>query len=858
MATSRSGTTFAKTKRMEGFTDNLTFAACEWFLIFLLLVELLLSYILKKFASYCKLQLPCLLCSRLDHILDGEKPEFFHNLFCSNHKSEISSMMLCHIHGKLADGHKMCDDCLLSVTTNTKRNTKTHRLLAGKFGVTGGSAYQSLPLSRDLFTRPKGSRPCSCCGKPWKLEPNGFRSMQLKSPGRAVHKPYIPLPRPPRQSRLNHRDNLKKIRDKTLESEGGRRFPPSANVGYTVLRLTSDSESEFQFSDDDYYDDDAGSIFHDKFEARNDTVAQNTSESHTERATSDSNPPKSKTSSPKHVPLPEVIKHQDGNDSCVEDFKRTQADHSSSSSDLPELISLDEVSSSHVVNREPKSEDTKITDHSENSLPGQLSELMTLDGNQILARKSSEKSVNVTQVHDAGLEENLKVSKKINIMKDASTQTDLMVSDSAPLSLTQENSSNASKSSITTEEKGVPSFVIEQPPSKEVDKVEEEQEQSQPSHNTSLHESNISLVAPINHVHTPEIHAEATESGLESLAESNMTEIEGESIVDQLKRQIEYDKKCMDDLQRELEEERNASAIAANEAMSMITRLQEEKAALQMEAHQYLRMMEEQAEYDNEEIEKINDLLTEKEKEIQDLEAELEFYQLNSNLTDEPMVDNMHEESRDLKGGNVTAQSICLHNVTDTVNNIPDSKLSEESKSRDEVVAGETSTLGFEEEKQYISQCLDTLEKKLHQITTEEPNDGFPSNPQGDYYSEGSHLDGHEETGLSIKTNRTSNGSHDDKDDATASDTDDCSISIENNDSTPVEPKSSRSRREDDLVFLENEIADLHDRLEALEFDHDLIEHITNSLQNGSDGKKFIQDIAHQLRELRKIGMRSR
>ncbi|MCH96640.1 hypothetical protein A2U01_0017628, partial [Trifolium medium] len=312
--------------------------------------------------------------------------------------------------------------------------------------------------------------------------------MQLKSPGRAVHKPYIPLPRPPRQSRLNHRDNLKRIRDKTLESEGGRRFPPSANVGYTVLRLTSDSESEFQFSDDDY-DDDAGSIFHEKIEARNDTVAQNTSESHTEPATSDSNPPKPKTSSPKHVPLSEVIKHQDGNDSCVEDFNRPQADHSSSSSDLPELISLDEVSSSHVVNREPESEDTKITDHSENSLPGHLSELMTLDGNQILVRESSEKSVDVTQAHDAGLvsKENLKVSEKINIMKDASTQTDLMVCDSAPLSPTQEKSSNASKSSITTEEREVPGFVIEQPPSKEVNKVEEEQEQSPPSHNTSLY-----------------------------------------------------------------------------------------------------------------------------------------------------------------------------------------------------------------------------------------------------------------------------------------------------------------------------------------------------------------------------------
>ena len=43
---------------------------------------------------------------------------------------------------------------------------------------------------------------------------------------------------------------------------------------------------------------------------------------------------------------------------------------------------------------------------------------------------------------------------------------------------------------------------------------------------------------------------------------------------------------------------------------------------LEMEALQYFQMMEEQAEYDNDELEKVNDLLTEKEKEIQDLEAE--------------------------------------------------------------------------------------------------------------------------------------------------------------------------------------------------------------------------------------------
>ncbi|XP_024314972.1 probable myosin-binding protein 4 [Brachypodium distachyon] len=80
-------------------------------------------------------------------------------------------------------------------------------------------------------------------------------------------------------------------------------------------------------------------------------------------------------------------------------------------------------------------------------------------------------------------------------------------------------------------------------------------------------------------------------------------------------------------LQR-VEAERSASAVAASEAMAMINRLQQDKAAMHMEAMQYLRMMEEQADHDQEAIEKLNDLLTEREKEILDLEAELDNYQI--------------------------------------------------------------------------------------------------------------------------------------------------------------------------------------------------------------------------------------
>lgn len=109
---------------------------------------------------------------------------------------------------------------------------------------------------------------------------------------------------------------------------------------------------------------------------------------------------------------------------------------------------------------------------------------------------------------------------------------------------------------------------------------------------------------------------------------SIINDIEGENLVDLLRQQLEHDRKCLRDVTRELEEERNASAIATNQAMAMITRLQEEKAALHMEALQYLRMMDEQAEHDVDALERANDVLADREKEIQDLEMELEYYRV--------------------------------------------------------------------------------------------------------------------------------------------------------------------------------------------------------------------------------------
>ncbi|KAJ9182434.1 hypothetical protein P3X46_006430 [Hevea brasiliensis] len=76
----------------------------------------------------------------------------------------------------------------------------------------------------------------------------------------------------------------------------------------------------------------------------------------------------------------------------------------------------------------------------------------------------------------------------------------------------------------------------------------------------------------------------------------------------------------------ELEKERSAAATAADEAMAMILRLQEEKASIEMEARQYQRMIEEKSAYDFEEMNILKEILLRREREKHFLEKEVETY----------------------------------------------------------------------------------------------------------------------------------------------------------------------------------------------------------------------------------------
>lgn len=101
-------------------------------------------------------------------------------------------------------------------------------------------------------------------------------------------------------------------------------------------------------------------------------------------------------------------------------------------------------------------------------------------------------------------------------------------------------------------------------------------------------------------------------------------EIENECVA--LREMVSMQQKTIQDLNAELEEERNSSSTAANEAMSMILRLQREKAEVQMEARQFKRFAEEKMTHDQEELLSLEDLLYKREQIIQSLTCEVQAY----------------------------------------------------------------------------------------------------------------------------------------------------------------------------------------------------------------------------------------
>ncbi|KAJ6306545.1 hypothetical protein OIU78_021793 [Salix suchowensis] len=865
------GTSFVKVQsNMLRFMTVLQSAACEWFLIFLLFIDAALSYLLTKFASYCRLQIPCMFCSRLDHFLGNEKPGFYQNVICSNHRSEISSLISCHIHGKLSDGYGMCEECLLSSTMKSKSSADIERLLMGKYGFKiGAYGFENFLRSRELVSGSIGTGMCSCCDKPWRSRQPSNRVAQLKSPRSGMTKPNIPMPR-----HLTHRENIKKRGENFPGSVRSHRlvrcgYKPGSEVAYTELKFTSDSESEFPFSDDD----EGRSISHKMKELKEEPIA----------------PSKTLTDC---ISLEKTTYHSlKGLASDVE-LKRQQADHENYPSALPQLISFDDFPSSSSVMDAPVGVSLVRSElkfpFSQNYNLSALSDFMSLAVPSSFNAVEGSLEASERKSNDTGTGDKQDISinkqKEISILT-ASTRGGGQVANELP-SINSDNVDliDVWKPSASGGDRESNTSMVKKQTVNGPERVDEESTElptenvfaegpDLSSHNTITriegHDDELQMNDALRSNGVQILKTEIAESsGHESLEGSFVSEIEGESIIDQLKRQMESDRRHVSALYKELEEERSASAIAANQAMAMITRLQDEKAALHMEALQYLRMMEEQAEYDVEALEKANDLLAEKEKEIQDLEAEIDSLQLN--LPDESTAETIHVESANLNVKNMSSENTSPR-YDETI--IPCSSLFREVLSDDEKPACVKSSLsGYEDEKLLISQHLKVLERKLHEFAS---HGGLPFMANSDYSEEAPHGGLNAGESLDHEGSQTAEQTEEDN----SSMQRDSPVSngslpahgmssasfgkhqvVANNESNHLifyGKKSSKQHKEIDLVVLENEISDLNGRLEALEFDRNFLEHAFNSLQSGKEGLQFVQEIAHHLQELWKMGMRN-
>lgn len=115
-----------------------------------------------------------------------------------------------------------------------------------------------------------------------------------------------------------------------------------------------------------------------------------------------------------------------------------------------------------------------------------------------------------------------------------------------------------------------------------------------------------------------------------------------------LTQELEEERAARSALYVELDEERNAAATAADEAMAMILRLQEEKASIEMESRQYKRMIEEKSAYDAEEMNIMKEILLRREREKHFLEKEVEAYRQMVRLENDQLSgDNVQDFNED-------------------------------------------------------------------------------------------------------------------------------------------------------------------------------------------------------------------
>ncbi|KAL6566334.1 hypothetical protein OROGR_001949 [Orobanche gracilis] len=378
---------------------------------------------------------------------------------------------------------------------------------------------------------------------------------------------------------------------------------------------------------------------------------------------------------------------------------------------------------------------------------------------------------------------------------------------------------------------------------------------------------------------------EKRDSGIEESLDGSVTSeldvSDGVVTVERLKSALRAERKALQALYTELDEERSASAVATNQTMAMINRLQEEKAAMQMEALQYQRMMDEQSEYDQEALQLLNELMVKREKEKQELETELEACR-------KKLMDYEKEKlrvSKKNKDGSIKSEfsspscsdglSVDLdQEVKEEEGFYRNSAISNQNTPVDVVVNLEESLADFEDERLSILEQLKVLEEKIS-IPDDENEQHFEDVKVMDALCENDHFNG--------EANRHENGYPNDMMnvkhykhrrvagqngksllplfDAIYDENENGDVMINGNGSDfngvhdSYEPKLEMGNKKH---AIDEEVDHLYERLQALEADREFLKHCVSSLKKGDKGMDLLQEILQHLRDLRHVELRVR
>ncbi|CAN6290572.1 unnamed protein product [Urochloa humidicola] len=758
------------------FWPVLRHAISECCLIIILVATAMLSYMATAFARMCRLRSPCMLCSRLDRFLHG-KAWFSDELVCAAHRLEISRLSYCQSHSKLACSHDMCDRCLLSCTTSDGKP----------------SNLTNMNVKENVKTRSRSrhKQPCSCCSVRFKKAWDSHRFSEVAN------------------SRVLG-DDMSKVTSISMASFGHSSDDDSDHLpfeGYRKLNIGHDSESEIHILDSD--DDVGNAIPH--HGARRATVDISSRDVQLQPMISGANGlsmlPSDNTVMTKPKQPLNTARHVDS---------QSTATKVAESLDPSIGHGLDEINWSQIN-----------ANASDNNVDVQSKPMPE----QVCAEHPNEKTflVGIEEIGDSF--EGVSGSPGEEATHDFAASTNAGTSSSADAHMHRNNSLKNNSGS-----RGY----LKSPRLSEIISARDTNSKTNEEVKTFLSQlsSARGFDGPFSDTTaSPRISTQIEEyrqydaggmtsfldrynSNLESFDVNATSEDEGETSIERLKQQAEVNRKKMSMLYKELEAERSASAVAASEAMAMINRLQEEKAGMHMEALQYLRMMEEQADHDQEAIEKLNDLLTEREKELLDLEAELEGYR-----------SRLHEEQFDV--GNFNAiDGVIPFGVLDGSDFMSHTMFD------------------FEDEKTKILDSLHILEETLgmssiNRLDLSGTNDTLQNGPLRDHLVSSQYLQSSE-----LGTSQVPGE-------------DLISVSVssqQNNENQSVgDQKSSPScsqlndAKSCSMTSLKHDISLLNTRFKALEADQNFLKQILSSVNCSSDGVQYIQEITSHLRELRRI-----